>query len=174
MRGINHSEQLEQWIDEYQNLIYTICFRMTGDYFEAQDLTQETFLSAYKCSAYFDGHNPRAWLCRIASNKCLDYLKANGRRQIPTDDRFFLTYQDSSPPPERSLTEKDIRQQLYACCMQLKSPYREAALDYYYYEMDIQQMAAKTGKNIKTLQTHIYRAKAMLRKMLRKEDLEDG
>lgn len=34
--------QLEQWIDRYQNLIYSICFQLTKDYFDAQDLTQET------------------------------------------------------------------------------------------------------------------------------------
>ena len=147
---------------------------MTGSYFDAQDLTQETFLAAYKSSAYFDGQNPRAWLSKIAANKCLDFLKASGRRQIPTDAPFFLTCRDPSPPPEQTLAEQDVRQQLYDCCMRLKSPYREAALDYFYYEMDIGQMAKKTGKNIKTLQTQVYRAKAMLQKMIRKEDLLDG
>ena len=62
-------------IDQYQNLIYSICYRLTGDYFEAEDLAQDTFLSAYKNLSSFDGKNERAWLCRIATNKCIDYLK---------------------------------------------------------------------------------------------------
>lgn len=174
MSGINREEQLEAWIDDYQNLIYSICFRMTGDYFDAQDLTQETFLSAYKSSAYFDGRNARAWLCKIAANKCLDYLKASGRRQIPWDSEMFSDRSGSSPPPDKDILEQEIQKQLYDCCMRLKSPYRETALDYFYYEMDIGQIAEKTGKNIKTLQTQVYRAKAMLRKMIRKEDLRNG
>ncbi len=48
------------------------------------------------------------------------------------------------------------------------------ALDHYYHEMDINEIAAKTGKNKKTLQTQIYRAKGMLRERMRKEDLRYG
>ena len=44
-------------------------------------------------------------------------------------------------------------------------------MDYYYYEMDIAEIVQKTGKNIKTLQTQIYRAKGMLRKLYGKEGL---
>ena len=90
MSRINPDTQLEQWIDRYQNLIYSICFKLTNDYFDAQDLTQETFLSAYKNLAYFDGKNERAWLCTIASRKCLDYLKHSGRRQVPMEDQFWI------------------------------------------------------------------------------------
>lgn len=61
-------------MDQYGNLVYSICYRITNDYFDAQDLTQETFLSAYRHLDAFDGANPKAWLCRIASNKGLDYF----------------------------------------------------------------------------------------------------
>lgn len=165
---------MERWIDDYQNLIYSICFQLTKDYFEAQDLTQETFLSAYKNQAYFDGKNERAWLCKIATNKCLDYLKAAGRRLIPTEDQYFVSCSDDTPEPERDMVEQEVRKELYDCCMKLKSPYREVALDYFYHEMEIAEMAEKTGKNPKTLQTQVYRAKAMLKKLYRKEDLWDG
>lgn len=46
----------------------------------------------------------------------------------------------------------------------LKSPYREIALDYFYRELLPAEIAEKTGKNLKTVQTQIYRAKAMLQK----------
>ena len=55
-------ETLERLIHQYQNLIYSICYRLTGDYFDAEDLAQDTFLSAYKNLARFDGNNERAWL----------------------------------------------------------------------------------------------------------------
>lgn len=161
-------------INKYQNLIYSICYRLTGDYFEAEDLAQDAFLSAYRHLDRFDGANERAWLCRIATNKCIDYLKKAGRRSIPTEDAFFSTVADFSDSPERSLIEQSVRQQLYERCCQLKSPYREVALDYFYEELDIADIVKKTGKNIKTLQTQIYRAKAMLRKTYREEDLRDG
>ena len=174
MRRTSPDKQLELWIDRYQNLIYSICFQMARDSFEAQDLTQETFLSAYRRCAFFDGANEKAWLCRIAANKCLDYLKAAGRRQIPTEELFFLASGKSDEEPERQYTLQETKQELYQCCMKLKPPYRDAALDYFYREMTIREMAEKTGENPNTLQTRVYRARAMLRNLYRKEDLLNG
>lgn len=160
---------LEELIDRYQNLVFSVCYKMTENYFDAEDLTQDTFLSAYKNFSRFDGQNEKAWLCKIATNKCLDYLKRAGRRSIPTEDIFFLSVAEERPSPEDICMEHEVRQKLYDCCMALKPPYRDVALDYYYHEMEIGEIVKKTGKNIKTLQTQIYRAKAMLRKLYGKE-----
>lgn len=171
---MNPQTQLEYWMTKYQNLIYSICYRLTGDYFDAEDLTQDTFLSAYRHQQEFDGQNEKAWLCRIATNKCIDYLKRAGRRSIPTEELFFSALPDSRSSPEGETLETEIQNHLYESCCKLSSPYREVALDYYYYELDINEIAQKTGKNKKTLQTQIYRAKGMLKKLMRKEDLLYG
>lgn len=170
---INAEQQLEFWIDTYQNLIYSICYKFTGNYFDAEDLAQETFLSAFKSMAFFDGTNERAWLCKIATNKCLDHLKRAGRKSIPTEDEYFTVISSPESVEEKYL-EQEVRERLYNCCCRLKTPYREAALDYYYYELEISEIVEKTGKNIKTLQTQIYRAKGMLRKFYGEEDTQYG
>lgn len=123
--------------------------------------------------AYFDGSNERAWLCKIATNKCLDHLKRAGRKSIPTEDEYFTAIASPDSPEEEYL-EQEVRERLYQCCCQLKSPYKEVALDYYYSEMEIGDIVKKTGKNIKTLQTQIYRAKGMLRKLYGKEGAGHG
>lgn len=166
---INAEQTLERFIDQYQNLIYSICYKYTGNYFDAEDMAQETFLAAYKNLAFFDGSNEKAWLCKIATNKCLDYLKRAGRKSIPTDSDFFTAIASADSPEEICL-EDEVRERLYQCCMALKSPYKEVALDYYYHEMEISEIVQKTGKNIKTLQTQIYRAKGMLRKSYGEEE----
>ena len=171
---MNPQTQLEYWMTKYQNLIYSICYRLTGDYFDAEDLTQDTFLSAYRHQQEFDGQNEKAWLCRIATNKCIDDLKRAGRRSIPTEELFFSALPDSRSSPEGETLETEIQNHLYESCCKLSSPYREVALDYYYYELDINEIVQKTGKNKKTLQTQIYRAKGMLKKLMRKEDLFYG
>lgn len=163
--------QLEHWINTYQNLIYSICYRLTGDYFDAEDLAQDTFLSAYRHMREFDGQNEKAWLCRIATNKCIDYLKRAGRRSVPTELLYFTALPDNRSSPEEEILEQEVRQNLYDCCCRLSDPYRQVALAYYYDQMDINEIAEKNGKNKKTLQTQIYRAKGMLRNLMRKEDL---
>ena len=67
-----------------------------GNPFDAEDLTQDVFLSAYKNLSRFDGTYEKAWLSKIAIRKCLDHLKAAGRRTIPTEDTYFEQLRDKS------------------------------------------------------------------------------
>ncbi|MCI8597150.1 MAG: sigma-70 family RNA polymerase sigma factor [Lachnospiraceae bacterium] len=168
--AIKREEQLEILIDRYQNLIFSICYKMTADYFISEDLAQETFLSAYEKYSSFDGKNEKAWICRIATNKCLDYLKHSGRKTIPTEDTYFSYQEDTGQSPEEACLEEEVRNELYCCCKNLKPPYDEIALDYYYYELDVGEIAKKRNRNAKTVQTQIYRARGMLRKHYKKKE----
>lgn len=170
---INREEQLSALIDSYQHLVFSICYKMTADYFTSEDLTQETFLSAYSHLKDFDGKHEKAWLCRIATNKCLDYLQSAGRRSIPTEDAGLEegmgrgeTYENT---PERACLEEEVRETLLARCRSLKPPYDEIARAYYYDELDVNEIAAARGMKVKTVQTQVYRARSMLRRMYGKE-----
>jgi RNA polymerase sigma-70 factor (ECF subfamily) len=166
--NINKDEYYEHLIDTYQNLVYSICFKIVNDYFEAEDLAQETFISAFRHLDTFDCQYEKAWLCRIATNKCLDYLKKSDRKSIPTEEDYFLTQVNKEPTPEENILELEARKQLSDRCKHLKSPYKEIALDYFYNEISAAEIAAKTGKNIKTVQTQIYRARSLLQKTYKK------
>ena len=107
--AINREEQLEALIDRYQNLIFSICYKMTADYFASEDLAQETFLSAYEKYTSFDGRNEKAWICRIAVNKCLDYQKHSGRKAVPTEDTWFSYQEDAGMSPEEACLEDEVR-----------------------------------------------------------------
>lgn len=56
---IDREEKLKELMDGYSKLVFSICYRLTNDYFTAEDLTQETFLSAYSSLDRFDGRNER-------------------------------------------------------------------------------------------------------------------
>ena len=196
-KHINREEQLTALIDSYQHLVFSICYKMTADYFASGDLTQETFLSAYKHLGEFDGRYEKAWVCRIATNKCLDYMQSAGRRSIPTADPGFesATGPDGRASsgrgagsgfgmsegaageheaavwqtPESICLEKEVREILLSRCLSLKPPYDEIAKAYYYDELDAGEIARRRGVKKKTIQTQIYRARHLLRRMYEKE-----
>lgn len=151
------------------NLIFSICVRMTNDYFAAEDLTQETFLSALKNISTFDGGNEKAWLCRIASNKCIDYNRQAARRMLSTEDEILEAKQSGQGLPEPSILEMEIREQLTEACSRLKPPYDVIARLYFLEEYKAEEIAEIQNKNVKTVQTQIYRARGMLRKIYGKE-----
>lgn len=166
---INDKERVIQLIDTYQKLIFSICYKICCDYFAAEDLTQETFIAAYENLHRFDESNEKNYLARIAANKSIDYLRNASNRQIPTSTDFFLTQIDYENQPEKVYLKTEIQRKMEKCLEELKSPYNEVAYAYYINEKTANEIALERNQNIKTIQTQIYRAREMLRKLYGKE-----
>jgi RNA polymerase sigma factor (sigma-70 family) len=79
-----------------------------------------------------------------------------------------MTQQDSAPSPEENVLASEAKKQLFNLCSMLNPPYQEVALDHFFRELSAAEIAAKKGTKLKTIQTQIYRAKAMLKKNMRK------
>lgn len=155
---------------EYGRLVFTVCYSMTGDYFQSEDLAQETFVSAYRHLDTFDGKNEKGWLTKIAANKCRDFLKSAANRRVkPTEDKVFAAIPSGAQSPEDALLSEDAKTRMLCLCSRLKQPYSDIAVAYFLQEESPQEIADRTGKNIKTVQTQIYRAKAMLKKLWKEE-----
>jgi RNA polymerase sigma factor (sigma-70 family) len=165
----NKEERFSIMVDTYQNLIFSVCYKVTGDYFMAEDLAQESFLAAYRNLDSFEGENEKAWLCRIATNKSIDYLRGAGRRAVPTEDIFFEQQSENGGSPEDICLEKEVKERLLEYCGRLKPPYNEIAKSVYYDEKKAVEIAKERNENVKTVQTQIYRARDMLRKIYGKE-----
>ena len=139
---------------------------MTGNQFDAEDLTQETFLSAYKNLNTFQRDYEKAWICKIATNKGLDFLKSAGRRTEAKEDTYFNDVKDSRKGPEEAYLHKESKEYVFTICQSLKSPYKEVATEHFHKEKSVREISEETGKGIKTVQTQVYRAKAMIKKQM--------
>ena len=174
MGKIDSKETLIRLINQYQNLIFSICLKLTGDYFVAEDLTQETFLSAYKHLEHYSPEAEKAWLCRIASNKCIDYLRAAARRDILTEeDAIHSLEQPAREEPMRQVLNSEILEELRFCCNALSPPYREVAIAHFMDGKTAKEIAQESQTSINTVKSHIYRAREMLKKSYRKELLQE-
>ncbi|MFV2104697.1 RNA polymerase subunit sigma-70 [Micromonospora sp. LOL_024] len=71
-------------VDRHRRELQVHCYRMSGSFEDAEDLVQETYLRAWRKRETFEGRSAvRAWLYRIATNVCLDFLRANARTPLP-------------------------------------------------------------------------------------------
>ena len=174
MEKIDSKETLIRLISQYQNLVFSICLKLTKDYFVAEDLTQETFLSAYKHLDQYSLEAEKAWLCRIASNKCIDYLRAAARRDILTEeDAIHSLEQPAREEPMRQVLNSEILEELRFCCNALSPPYREVAIAHFMDGKTAKEIAQESQTSINTVKSHIYRAREMLKKSYRKELLQE-
>ena len=97
--------EFTRFVEQYERLVYTICFQFTRDQGAAEDLTQETFLSAYLHADTCPKGYERQWLGRIAANKCKDHLQSAWQRRVdlPGDEGMPPGL---SPPAEAVALER--------------------------------------------------------------------
>ena len=166
---IIQKEQFSSYIKQYERLIITICLSFTKNYFDAEDLAQQTFLSAYVNYSKFQGENFKAWLTTIAVNKCKDYLKSPARVVANLSEEDYESLKDKGDSPEDILISKHSKEKIYTLCEKLKEPYKAVSINYFCEDIKLSDMAKDTGQSLKTLQTQLYRAKKLL-KVIWKED----
>jgi RNA polymerase sigma-70 factor (TIGR02960 family) len=70
-------------VDPYRRELLAHCYRILGSVQDAEDVLQEALLAAWRSIGGFDGRSLRAWLYRIATNRCLNFLRDESRRPRP-------------------------------------------------------------------------------------------
>ncbi len=152
-------------METYRSLVYSICLSFTKNPFDAEDLAQETFLAAYAKLSSFDGNNFKAWIATISANKCRDFLRKQ-RETEPIDGQAIA---DPGASPERIVMEHLAQEHIYKLCKKLKEPYQTVAVAYFCEDQKLSDMAKMSGRNLKTLQTQLYRAKKHLARLWKEE-----
>jgi RNA polymerase sigma-70 factor (ECF subfamily) len=100
------SDAFRDLTDPYRRELQVHCYRILGSFQDAEDVLQETLLSAWQALDRFDGRSLRAWLYRIATNRCLNYLRDASRRpKVATLPQMRTLAEQSTPSGEPSWLE---------------------------------------------------------------------
>ena len=89
-------EAFRELTGPYRRELLAHCYRILGSVADAEDVLQEALLAAWRSIGGFDGRALRAWLYRITTNRCLNYLRDESRRPQP------VSLPDPGPAPARS------------------------------------------------------------------------
>ena len=168
------AEAFEQLVLQYQNPIYNLCLRITGNPEDAADMTQESFLKAWRNLESF--HFEAAfstWLDRLASNTCLDFLRSAKRRRelsLTVEDESgesqLLDLPDPAPTPEASLLTNEENARLGAAMEQLDPEQRRILTLRVVNDLSYTEIAAVLNIKEGTVKSRLARARESLRKKL--------
>ena len=99
-------------VEHYQAQVYNLALRMISDAAAAEDITQETFFSAYRRLSSYKPGNFRAWLMRIAANGCRDHLRsARVRRSVSLEameEGYGLNMESDLESPEAYTLRQEL------------------------------------------------------------------
>jgi len=143
-------EDFDDLVRRYRRELHVYCYRMLGSFDEAEDHVQEVFLRAWRSREGFQGQSsPRTWLYRIASHACLDTLRRDVRRAVPSRPAspagpgpsvaalpWVQPYPDSlldqvpagQPGPEAAAVSRETMSLAFLAAIQLLPPRQRAVL----------------------------------------------
>lgn len=163
------NKDFQKIVVEYERLVYTICYQLIHSHEDAQNLTQETFVSAFLHIDTCRTDNYKAWIARIASNKARDFLKsAYNRREVQAEE---YERADLKPLTEDRYIQKEAAEEARNEILNLKEPYKHVSVMYFLEEMSVDEISKKLVRPKKTVQTQLLRAKNILREKLKGEVL---
>ena len=155
-------------MEAYEKLVFTVCYQLVGNYHDAQNLTQDTFIAAFNHIGEMDGTNIKGWLVRIASNKSKDLLKSAYYRRVSImEDISELDILREEMSPERILIEGETGEIIRQSIVSLPEPYHDVAVLFFLEEISVEAIATRLSRPKKTVQSQLYRAKLKLRDELR-------
>jgi RNA polymerase sigma-70 factor (ECF subfamily) len=166
------TECFNQLIVRWERPIYALALRLLGNDQDARDISQETFLRAFRALPGFKGQAKfSSWLYRIALNLCRDFVRRQRRTPIvPTPDGVELAELGSSErvdePLEDVLTRRELSQSVARAMRALTADQRAALILKEYHGLTFQEIAELLGCPLSTVKTRLYQGLTVLRREL--------
>ena len=168
----------EHLVHAYEKTVYNLALRTLGNREDAEDVTQEAFLKAYRSLDSFRGDSKfSVWLYRIVSNLCLDLLRSRQRKPVQSltvedDDGEIgeLEISDEHFSPEKLLDRKLTRECVQRGLSALPDDARQILLLRELQGMSYEEIGQALDLEPGTVKSRIFRARKRLCAFL----LQDG
>ncbi len=153
-------------VEKYQKPVFSLCYRMLGNYNDAEDAAQESFVKAYRNIKKYDTNRPfGTWLLSITAHHCIDYLR---KRRLPTvsiealpaeiiPDKHVLS-------PELTFRQAERDSQVKNLMVGLKPLDRAAVILRYWHECSEIEIAESLNLSVSAVKSRLYRSRQTLAK----------
>jgi len=152
-------------VEEYQQPIYNLCYRMLENGDEAEDAAQEVFTRAYfKLDSYVETHEFSTWLFSIAAHYCIDRLRKRRFQLVSWDDLapWHLFPDQDAPQPESVLLEAEAVREVRNLLDALPSDYRAIIILKYWHTLSYQEIAETLEMTVSAVKSKLFRARKMM------------
>ena len=159
----------ETLVRRYQKLVYNVLYQMVRSHEAASDLTQDTFLKAYRAlSTFRQEARFKPWLMRIATNGGLNWIRDHKSEESLEG---MLEENPLAEPQGRENVEEEVEWRLSQALLsdalsELPARHRHVFILRYQHDMTYEDIAAAVGEPPTTIKSLLFRIRERLRKML--------
>ena len=175
-QSVSRIDEFEDLVRQHQRSVYNVALRLTGNADDAQDLTQDAFVRAYKAfDRYKFGTSFNRWLYRIVTNLYIDHVRKKKRapaidyldEKLEMDDgSVSREVSDSSFSPEDVLIKTQIDERLQKALNKISPEFKMAIILCDVEGFSYEEIAEIMGTSIGTVRSRIHRARHSMRNML--------
>ncbi|MBN1464681.1 sigma-70 family RNA polymerase sigma factor [candidate division KSB1 bacterium] len=164
-------------VDRFRDQIYHFIYRMVKDKAQAEDLTQETFIKAFRALASFNSDYAfSTWLYKIAANNCIDYFRkkklATSSLNMPVkvkDGELQRDFPVEECGPETELISKEQTSHIRIAIDALPEKYKQAIILRHSQDKSYEEIAEQLEIPLGTVKVRIFRAREMLKSRLKEQ-----
>lgn len=165
-------------VRRYHRQAYNIAYRLTGNHADAEDLTQEAFVRAFR---FFDNYRRdlpfENWLYRIISNLFVDDLRRKPKARIHSLDapvggdsnsesQAFFEIPDTRENPERVVLHEELDEQIQKALASLPADFRMTVILADIEGMSYEEISETMRCSLGTVRSRLHRGRKLLRQKL--------
>lgn len=161
------SQAFEVLVDRYQRVIFNLALRMTGNWEDARELTQDVFVRTWRGLHGFD---PRlrffSWIYRIAIHACLNFRRRSGRQETLAGE-----VESKEAGPEQQVEALEVETKIHEALDRLPPGDRQLLVLRHFLDRSYEEIAEVLRVPAKTVKSRLYAARQRLRGELEQRGL---
>jgi RNA polymerase sigma-70 factor (ECF subfamily) len=166
----------DELVQRYHKQAYNIAYRMTGNQADAEDLTQEAFIRAFRFFGQYKRELPfDSWLYKIMSNVFVDTLRRRPKAQIRSldqpisteDGEATLEVPDTAAGPEETVLSFEMDHRIQRALDSIPEDFRLAVIYADIEGLSYEEIADAMSCSIGTVRSRLHRGRKLLRERLK-------
>ncbi|CAN5283899.1 RNA polymerase sigma factor SigE [soil metagenome] len=157
----------EEIVAEHSARVYRLAYRLTGNRFDAEDLTQEVFVRVFRSLSTYTPGTFEGWLHRITTNLFLDQARRRSRIRFDAlADDAENRIPSRAPTPDHAVFERLFDADVEAALNDLPPDFRAAVVLCDIEGLSYEEISVVLGLKLGTVRSRIHRGRTMLRRAL--------
>ncbi len=171
--GTSRRGEFDRLVERYHKQAYNIAYRMTGNHADAEDLTQEAFVRAFRFFGNYRRDWPfDNWLYKIMSNLFVDDLRRRPKAHLQSLDQpldlggggdVFLEIPDAGANPERMVMSHELDERLQRALNSLPADFRMTVILADIEGMSYEEISTAMQCSLGTVRSRLHRGRKLLR-----------